>query len=158
MVSVTCRLTTGVTETAGGGGAPWAAAAPQDAATPSAPIAAFQARNLRRGIGVLLTAGDDFRFEMPPLRDTLHLREAAFHEQFRYRDVALLPLDSCWPCSAMQPKPRGGSPAPALGSSIRAYMPLPRRIYTPVKDPRAMMEPSGAGPPNDDHRIARPAS
>jgi len=29
---------------------------------------------------------------MPPLRDTLHLREAAIHEQFRYRDVALLLL------------------------------------------------------------------
>jgi len=41
---------------------------------------------------VLLTAGDDFRFEMPPLRDSLHLREAAIHEQFRYRDVALLLL------------------------------------------------------------------
>jgi hypothetical protein len=25
---------------------------------------------------------------MPPLRDSLHLREAAIHEQFRYRDVA----------------------------------------------------------------------
>ncbi len=52
---------------------------------------------------VLLTAGDDVRFGMPPLRDTLHLREAAIHEQFRYRDVAL--LHSCWPCSVMQPKP-----------------------------------------------------
>ena len=41
---------------------------------------------------MLLTAGDDFRFGMPPLRDTLHLREAAIHEQFRYRDVALLLL------------------------------------------------------------------
>ena len=41
---------------------------------------------------VLLTAGDDFRFGMPPLRDSLHLREAAIHEQFRYRDVALLLL------------------------------------------------------------------
>jgi hypothetical protein len=29
---------------------------------------------------------------MPPLRDSLHLREAAIHEQFRYRDVALLLL------------------------------------------------------------------
>jgi hypothetical protein len=28
---------------------------------------------------------------MPPLRDSLHLRKAAIHEQFRYRDVALLP-------------------------------------------------------------------
>jgi hypothetical protein len=41
---------------------------------------------------VLLTAGEDFRFGMPPLRDSLHLREAAIHEQFRYRDVALLLL------------------------------------------------------------------
>lgn len=48
---------------------------------------------------MLLTAGDDVRFGMPPLRDSLHLRErdslhlreAAIHEQFRYRDVALLP-------------------------------------------------------------------
>jgi hypothetical protein len=29
---------------------------------------------------------------MPPLRDSLHLCEAAIHEQFRYRDVALLLL------------------------------------------------------------------
>jgi len=42
---------------------------------------------------VLLTAGDDFRFGMDAaLRDSLHLREAAIHEQFRYRDVALLLL------------------------------------------------------------------
>src|SRR5262245_61030252 len=56
MVSVTCRLTTGVTETAGGGGAPWAAATPQEAATLSAATAAFQATELRPGIEVLLTA------------------------------------------------------------------------------------------------------
>src|SRR5260370_1140880 len=43
MVSVTSRLTTGVTETAGGGGAPWAAATLHEAAILSAPIAAFQA-------------------------------------------------------------------------------------------------------------------
>ena len=41
---------------------------------------------------MLLTAGDDFRFGTPPLRDSLHPREAAIHEQFRYRDVALLLL------------------------------------------------------------------
>jgi hypothetical protein len=29
---------------------------------------------------------------MPPLRDSLHLREAAIHEQFRYRDIALFLL------------------------------------------------------------------
>jgi hypothetical protein len=29
---------------------------------------------------------------MPPLRDSLHLREATIHEQFRYRNVALLLL------------------------------------------------------------------
>src|SRR5262252_2688299 len=57
MVSVTCRLTTGVTETAGGGGAPWAAATPQEAATLSAQTAAFQATELRPGIEVLLNAG-----------------------------------------------------------------------------------------------------
>src|SRR5262245_50460931 len=57
MVSVTCRVTTGVTETAGGGGAPWAAATPQEAATLSAQTAAFQATELRPGIEVLLTAG-----------------------------------------------------------------------------------------------------
>src|SRR5260221_12572128 len=43
MVSVTSRLTTGVTETAGGGGAPWAAATLHEAAILSAQIAAFQA-------------------------------------------------------------------------------------------------------------------
>src|SRR5215831_18398048 len=85
MVSVTCRLTTGVTETAGGGGAPWAAATPQAAATLSTPMAAFQASKLRPNIGMLLTAGDDFRFGTPPLRDSLHLREAAIHEG--YKDV-----------------------------------------------------------------------
>jgi hypothetical protein len=37
---------------------------------------------------VLLTAGDDVRFGMPPLRDSLHLREAAIHEQFGSRNVA----------------------------------------------------------------------
>src|SRR6516162_4630576 len=88
MVSVTRRLTTGVTETAGGGGAPWAAATPQDAATLSATTAAFQVSKLRPSIGMLLTAGDDFRFGTPPLRDSLHLREAAIHEQFGSRDVA----------------------------------------------------------------------
>src|SRR5215813_7664016 len=56
MVSVTCRLTTGVTETAGGG-APWAAATPQEAAKLSAQTAAFQATQLRPGIEVLLIAG-----------------------------------------------------------------------------------------------------
>src|SRR6516165_3715318 len=92
MVSVTCRLTTGVTETAGGGGAPWAAATPQDAATLSAQTAAFQATQLRPGIEVLLIAGGDFasghRADAVPLRHSLHLCEAAIHEQFRSRDVA----------------------------------------------------------------------
>src|SRR2546421_2568450 len=56
MVSVTSRVTTGVTETAGGGGALWAPAMPQDVVTLSAHIADFQARELRPGITVLLTA------------------------------------------------------------------------------------------------------
>src|SRR5215510_3402685 len=88
MVSVTCRLTTGVTETAGGGGAPWAAATLHDAATLSAPTAAFQASELRPGIGGAPDCGGRCRFGMPPLRDSLHLCEAAIHEQFRSRDVA----------------------------------------------------------------------
>src|SRR5215471_2517730 len=54
MVSVTCRLTTGVTETAGGGAALSAAATPQEAAKLSTPMAAFQATELRPGIEVLL--------------------------------------------------------------------------------------------------------
>jgi hypothetical protein len=58
MVSVTCRLTTGVTETAGGGGAALCAAAtPQEAVKLSAQTAAFQATQLRPGIEVLLIAG-----------------------------------------------------------------------------------------------------
>src|SRR5262249_25635697 len=88
MVSVTCRLTTGVTETAGGGGAPWAAATPQDAATLSAPMAAFQTKKLRASIGCSSLRGADFRFRAPPLRDRLHLREVAIHEHFGSRDVA----------------------------------------------------------------------
>src|SRR5262249_46982838 len=88
MVSVTCRLITGVTETAGGGGAPWAAATPQDAATLSAPMAAFPTKKLRANIGSYLLRGVDVRFRTPPLRDSLHLREAAIHEQFGSRDVA----------------------------------------------------------------------
>src|SRR6266436_1162276 len=54
MVSVTSRLTTGVTETAGGGGAPWAAATLHEAAILSAQIAAFQATEA--GIEVLRAA------------------------------------------------------------------------------------------------------
>ena len=80
---------------------------------------------------------------MPPLRDTLHLREAAFHEQFRYRDVALLLLAMLSHAAETSRRFPGTC---ALGSSIRAYILPLMRIYTPVKDPRAMMEPSGAGP------------
>src|SRR6266436_6622340 len=54
MVSVTSRLTTGVTETAGGGGAPWAAATLHEAAILSAQMAAFQATEA--GIEVLRAA------------------------------------------------------------------------------------------------------
>src|SRR5215831_14299414 len=60
MVSVTWRLVTGVTETAGGGGAPWAAATPHDAATLSAEATTFQATELRPGIELLLTVGAMF--------------------------------------------------------------------------------------------------
>src|SRR5215813_7962447 len=88
MVSVTCRLTTGVTETAGGGGAPWAAAAPQDAATLSVPMTTFQASELGPGIGVLPDCRGGARFRMLPLCDSLHLCEAAIHEQFGSRHVA----------------------------------------------------------------------
>src|SRR5262245_6612735 len=56
-VSVTCRLTTGITDTAGGG-APWAAAAPQPTTRLSAPAAMLQPKEpLRAAIEVLLTAG-----------------------------------------------------------------------------------------------------
>src|SRR6266404_6190102 len=54
MVSVTSRRTAGVTETAGGGGAPWAAATLHEAAILSAQIAAFQATEA--GIEVLRAA------------------------------------------------------------------------------------------------------
>src|SRR4051812_2762656 len=53
-VSVTWRLATGVTETAGGGGALWAMARPQQASRPSAAMA--HSRDVSRpGITVLLT-------------------------------------------------------------------------------------------------------
>src|SRR5215475_1074610 len=98
MVSVTWRLVTGVTETAGGGGAPWAAATPQDAATLSAPTAAFQATELRAGIVVLLTAAaaltsgccrsaTGYTRAKPPSTNT------SVTVTWRY---------SCWPFSAMQ--------------------------------------------------------
>src|SRR5437870_3824626 len=57
-VSVICRLATGVTETAGGGAAPWAVATRQEAIKLSAQIAAFQGRELLRpGIEVSLLQG-----------------------------------------------------------------------------------------------------
>src|SRR5262245_34489178 len=92
MVSVTWRLVTGVTETAGGGGAPWAAATPQDAATLSAPTAAFQATELRAGIAVLLAAAAALTSGMLPLRDRLYPCKTVIHKHFRYRDVALFLL------------------------------------------------------------------
>src|SRR5262245_38136889 len=64
-VSVTWRLTTGITDTAGGG-APWAAAAPQPTRKLSAPAAMLQPRKpLRPAIELLLTAG---RFRGPSSR------------------------------------------------------------------------------------------
>src|SRR5215813_12410728 len=63
MVSVTWRVVTGVTETAGGGGAPWAAATPHDAATLSAQATTFQATELRPGIELLLTVGAMFAWD-----------------------------------------------------------------------------------------------
>jgi len=54
MVSVTSRLTTGVTETAGGGGAPWAAATLHDTAILSAQTVASEADEA--DIEVLLAA------------------------------------------------------------------------------------------------------
>src|SRR5262249_16360540 len=63
IVSVTWRLVTGVTETAGGGGAPWAAATPHDAATLSAQATTFQATELRPGIELLLTVGAMFAWD-----------------------------------------------------------------------------------------------
>src|SRR5262245_8945263 len=62
-VSVTWRLTTGITDTAGGG-APWAAAAPQPTSRLSAPKAMPPPRKpLRPAIELLLTAG---WFRHPP--------------------------------------------------------------------------------------------
>src|SRR5215831_14050190 len=63
MVSVTCRLTTGVTETAGGGGAPWAAATPQEAMKLRAQATTFQATELGPGIELLLTMGTMFAWD-----------------------------------------------------------------------------------------------
>src|SRR4029079_16188478 len=47
-VSVTWRLATGITETAGGGGVTWAMAAPQQTSSASAPMAAGQPRHVSR--------------------------------------------------------------------------------------------------------------
>src|SRR6516225_1332037 len=122
MVSVTCRLTTGVTETAGGVGAPGAAATPQDAA---------------------------------PLRDSLHLCEAAIHGQFGSRDVAAVVtgdqrnffLQAClWShleFSALVATNCAGSGLPrspprpaaaALAVGIREYIRSSRHICLLVKD------------------------
>src|SRR5262245_14047342 len=98
MVSVTWRLVTGVTETAGGGGVPWAAATPHGAATLSAQATTFQATELRPGIELLLTVGAMFasgRWRSAPAytRAKPPSTNSSVTETSRY---------SCWPCSAMQ--------------------------------------------------------
>src|SRR5262245_56635357 len=91
MVSVTWRLVTGVTETAGGGGAPWAAATQQETMKLSVQATTFQATELRPGIELLLTVGRCSLGTLP-LRANLYPCKTAIHKQFRYRDVALLLL------------------------------------------------------------------
>src|SRR5262249_50452684 len=74
MVSVTWRVVTGVTETAGGGGAPWAAAMPQETMKLSAQTTTFQATELRPGIALSPDCGGDVRFGTLALRQPIPMQ------------------------------------------------------------------------------------
>src|SRR5262245_17346311 len=74
MVSVTWRVVTGVTETAGGGGAPWAAAMPPETLKLSAQTTTFQATEVRTGIGLAPDCGGDVRFGTLALRQPIPMQ------------------------------------------------------------------------------------
>jgi hypothetical protein len=77
---------------------------------------------------------------MPPLRDSLHLREAAIHEQFGSRNVAAV---IGWEKHHGLGNLRDGSRLGRWGLS--AYMLLLRRICTPVKNARSTAQREASG-------------